>query len=386
MVDLMIRKTGNKSRLAISILLGTCLLIVAAISRGQQPAATVRPIPAPATPLPPEDQSAGVTRFAFFVYGDTRSTVDGTAPQPIHSQIAETMVARIKQMQSSDFPVRFVLQTGDGVTNGRVVNQWNASFVDVVSRITQEGNVPYYLIPGNHDVTTALSVDTPTRQEGLKNYLDVMSTMIPPNGSPRRLSGYPTYALGYGNTFVIGIDSNISPDDAQFNWVRSQLEGLNRNRFVNVIVFLHHAPFTSGGHRVAELATQGVRIRYMPLFRTHHVAAVIGGHDHEFEHFVERYTDKSGPHRMDIIISAGGGAPLYGYSGEPDIADYLQSGATANVKLDHIIKPAPRAADNRFHFSIIRVDGNKLSIEVVGIPSTPEFKPYDDDVFDLLDQ
>ncbi len=59
-------------------------------------------------------------------------------------------------MQTSDFPVRFVLQSGDAVTNGRIANQWNTSFIDVVSRLTQEGNVPYYLIPGNHDVTTAL--------------------------------------------------------------------------------------------------------------------------------------------------------------------------------------------------------------------------------------
>jgi len=378
----MIRDSGNFFRVGA----GVILLVVAGISVAQQPAVVVRPIAAPATPLPSEDQSAGVSRFAFFAYGDTRSSVDGNAPQPVHSQIAEAMVARIKQMQTTEFPVRFVLQSGDGVTNGRVVNQWNASFVDVVSRITKEGNVPYYLIPGNHDVTTALSVDTPARKEGLKNYLDLMAAIIPPDSSPRRLPGYPTYAIGYGNTFVIGIDSNISPDDAQFNWVRSQLEGLNRTRFVNVIVFLHHAPFTSGGHRVAELATQGVRIRYMPLFRTHHVAAVIGGHDHEFEHFVEHYTDRTGSHRMDQIITAGGGAPLYGYSGEPDIADYLQSGATANVKLDHIVKPAVRAADNRFHFSIIRVDGDKLSIEVVGVPATPEFKPYGKDVFELRDQ
>ena len=89
---------------------------------------------------------------------------------------------------------------------------------------------------------------------------------------------------------------------------------------------------------------------------------------------------------MDIIISAGGGAPVYGYSGEPDIADYLTSGASAKVQLDHIVKPYLLAADNKFHFSIIRVDGDKLSIEVVGIPPATDFKPYGKDVFDLRDQ
>ena len=379
------KRSRATSRWIIPIALFACLQIGSGIAPGQQPAETVRAIPAPATPLPPEDQSATVTRFSFIAYGDTRSTADGTALQPVHSQLVDSMLRSIKSLQNSDYPVRFVLQSGDSVTNGRIVGQLNTSFIDVVSRLTQEGNVPYYFIPGNHDVTTALSVGVPARDEGLKNYLAMMAKIIPPDGSPRRLAGYPTYAFGYGNTFVIGLDSNISPDETQFNWVKSQLEGLNRNRYVNVIVFLHHAPFTSGGHRTAELATQGIRIRYMPLFRTHHVAAVLGGHDHEFEHYVEHYTDNTGLHRMDLIVSAGGGAPQYAYSGEPDTADYLVAGAPAKVQLDHIVKPFPVAADNKFHYTILRVDGNRLRIEVVGIDPSASFKPYGKDFLELRD-
>lgn len=386
------RKLSKMTSTAVSRLLMVAAVLAAfhvtsGIAPAQQPAATVREIPAPATPLPPEAESADVTRFSFIAYGDTRSSVDGRAPQPAHSQLVDMMLSSIKRMQTSDYPVRFVLQTGDGVTNGRTANQWNMSYIDVVSRLTQEGNVPYYLIPGNHDVTTSLSPGTPARNEGLKNYLSAMASLIPPEGSPRRLSGYPTFSFGYGNTFVIGIDSNISPDETQFNWVKSQLEGLNRTRYVNVIVFLHHGPFTSASHRVAELATQGVRIRYMPLFRTHHVAAVLGGHDHEFEHFVEHYTDSSGTHRMDLVISAGGGAPLYTYTGEPDTADYLAAGATAKVRLDHIVKPYADAKDNQFHFVIIRVDGSSLSLEVVALGPANSFRPYgkDVDVFNMRD-
>jgi hypothetical protein len=31
------------------------------------------------------------------------------------------------------------------------------------------------------------------------NYLGAVSTLIPPEGSPRRLRGYATYSLAYGN-------------------------------------------------------------------------------------------------------------------------------------------------------------------------------------------
>jgi hypothetical protein len=214
-----------------------------------------------------------------------------------------------------------------------------------------------------------------------------MAQIIPPDGSPRRLSGYPTFAFGYGNTFVLGLDSNISPDDTQFDWVKHQLDGLDRSRFVNVIVFLHHGPFTSGQHATpVEDATLGIRSRYMPLFRAQHVTAVLGGHDHEFEHWVEHYSDAGGTHRMDLIISAGGGAPPYAYTGEPDTTDYLAAGAAEKVRLDHIVKPYPVAADNKFHFLIVRVDGGKLSVEVVGVGLVNNFKPYGKDVFELRDQ
>src|SRR5499427_7302284 len=112
----------------------------------------VRAIKAPRTPLPAEKDSAGVNRFSFIVYGDTRGRRDGFELQYEHSLIVNSAIATIKKMEKTPFPVRFVIQTGDGVANGAIGRQWNASFVDLINRLTQEGNVPYYLAPGNHDV------------------------------------------------------------------------------------------------------------------------------------------------------------------------------------------------------------------------------------------
>ena len=57
------------------------------------------------------------------------------------------------------------------------------------------------------------------------------------------------------------------------------------------------------------------------MFRQYHVRLLLTGHEHLFEHWVERYVDASGPHRMDEIVSGGGGAPLYAYVGEPTSAN-----------------------------------------------------------------
>jgi hypothetical protein len=66
--------------------------------------------------LPPEADSAGVTRFAFLAYGDTRGQVDGQELQSEHAAVVEQMLGAIRTGPLRGFPVRFVVQSGDTVT------------------------------------------------------------------------------------------------------------------------------------------------------------------------------------------------------------------------------------------------------------------------------
>src|SRR5689334_22064709 len=141
---------------------------------------TVNAIAAPRNPLPAEAASANVTRFSFIAYGDTRGRQDGVALQYEHGLVVDAMANTIKQMANGPDPVRFVLQSGDAVLNGQDPKQWNVSFVGLINRITQEAGVPYYLAPGNHDVTGAENLSDPRRQAGLANYLKAVSALIPP--------------------------------------------------------------------------------------------------------------------------------------------------------------------------------------------------------------
>ena len=56
---------------------------------------------------------------------------------------------------------------------------------------------------------------------------------------------------------------------------------------------------------MVEPPTVALRTRYMPLFHQHDVRMVLSGHEHLFEHWVERYSDASGEHRMDLVVSGG---------------------------------------------------------------------------------
>ena len=348
----------------------------------------VIPIKPPTTPLPDEAASRGVTKFSFIAYGDTRGRRDGREIQYEHSLIVDSMLAQIKKLQSTDYPVRFILQSGDGVQHGQNANEWNVSFAPLINRLTSEAGVPYFLAPGNHDVSSASTVDDPRRQLALKNYLDAVSALIPPDGSPHRLSGYPTFSLDYGNTFVIGFDADIAGDEKQFQWVKAQLEGVDRKRYTNIIAFCHQAPFSSGPHGGAtvEGPTADLRARYMPLFHANHVRIVFSGHEHLFEHWVEHYTDASGTHRMDLVVSGGGGAPIYAYTGEPNLDAYSKTNDALKVKLEHIVKPSVDRGSNPYHYVIVRVDGEKFDLQVVSVDWGTGYQPYRSNQVSLQDQ
>jgi hypothetical protein len=373
----------------VTLLLGA---VLGSDSPAQQPVpgklVAVRAIQPPDTPLPAEADSARVSRFSFIAYGDTRSQVDGEALQPDHGVVVDTMLAKIRSLESTPFPVRFVLQSGDAVVRGTEGAQWNVSFSPLIEKLTRGGNVPYFFAVGNHDVTTNAAGDS-ARALGLHNTLAAMSRLIPPEGSPHRLNGYATYAFGYGNLFAMAIDSNIASDVTQFEWVTDQLAHLDRARYRHVIAFFHHPLFSSGPHGgvspgpSAEQATEdnverptaGMRSLYGPLFRRYHVRMTFSGHDHLFDHWVERYTDAGVSYRRDDVVSAGGGAPIYTYRGEPEIQAYLAAGADRNASIQHLTKPGVTPADNPHHFVVVQVDGERLSLEVIGTGAN-DYRPY----------
>jgi hypothetical protein len=346
----------------------------------------VRPIEPPPRPLPTEAESARVTKFSFIAYGDTRSTgplrpgeppPDGHVINSRHAAVVDAMLEAAERLATTAFPVRFVVSSGDAVLYGPNGTMWNVSYVPVIERLTRQGGLPFFFIPGNHDLTTR-PIGDPDREHALRNTLSAMSKLMPANGSPRRLDGYPTFSFGYGNSFFILLDSNIATDSTQLGWVGRQLDGLDRRRYRHVFAVFHHPPFSSGQHggELLEPASAAIRSLYLPLFRKHHVLMTITGHDHLLDHFVERYEDGGKMYRMDHLVSGGGGAPTYIYTGEPDLAPYLKANEGQKVRVQHLIAPGPDVSNNPPHAVVIRVDGDKVSLEVVPATGIASYVPY----------
>lgn len=365
------------------------LLFAAGTLAAQAPAPSdsVTPLVPPRTPFPSEAATSGVTRFSFIMYGDTRGRHDGSQLQAEHQLVIESMLSTIKKAAATPDPIRFVVQSGDAIQDGSVAAQLNVSYAPLINRLMRDGDVSYFLAVGNHDVGNSVDLTDARRVSGLRHYFAANTQLIPAEGSPRRLSGYPTYAFGYGNTYFMAVDSDIPDDTTQLAWMRAQLVGVDRRRYSTVAVFFHHPPFSSGPHGGAKLERQAasIRAKWMPLFHQYHVRLLLTGHEHLFEHWVERYTDASGAHRIDEIVSGGGGAPLYAYTGEPDLRAYVAENAASKVSLEHLARPSSDPGANPFHYVVVHVDGDRFNIEVVGVDWGKGFAPYRSNSVSLSD-
>jgi hypothetical protein len=79
---------------------------------------------------------------------------------------------------------------------------------------------------------------------------------------------------------------------------------------------------------------------------------------------------------MDEIVSGGGGAPLYHYSGEPDLTDYEREASAERVTHEHLARPSVDPGANPYHYVIVHVDGDRISVEVIGVDWGLGFMPY----------
>jgi hypothetical protein len=79
---------------------------------------------------------------------------------------------------------------------------------------------------------------------------------------------------------------------------------------------------------------------------------------------------------MDLIVSGGGGAPIYTYTGEPDLKEYLKANEASKVELQHLVKPSVDAGLNPYHYLLVRVDGENLDMQIISVDWGKGFEPY----------
>lgn len=138
-----------------------------------------------------------------------------------------------------------------------------------------------------------------------------------------------TWAEGPVQFFML--DSNRAADPQQREWLAAELAG--SQAVVKIAVF-HHPPFTVGLHE----NNSEVRQHWVPLFEQHDVALVLTGHNHAYEHALVN--------EVHYLVTGGGGAELF-----PCVDD----------------QPWLLTCLPVHHFTIVEVEGERLSVRAVGI-------------------
>jgi 3',5'-cyclic AMP phosphodiesterase CpdA len=198
--------------------------------------------------------SGGRQSFSFIQLTDPQLGMGG------YEHDVASLNQAVKQI--NEMEVDFVIFCGDLVHHAS-----DSSFADFL-QISAQLEVPYYVVPGNHDV--GLVPDDTT----LSGY--------------RVLFGDDYYTFDHkGTTFVFTNTQLWKSDigeasDMHDKWFRSTLENVkNKNR---VVVVGHYPLFikTPGEEEIYSNLPQGLRVEILDLFEKNNVAAYLTGHRHEF--------------------------------------------------------------------------------------------------------
>ena len=229
------------------------------------------------------DASADTLRF--IVHGDTRSQME---------------VFREVIAASAEHDPVFMVNTGDIVSSGAMMDCWDRWFVEAADVVP---HYPYMPVIGNHE-----------QADESDNYFHAFA--LPTNAPEARREQW--YSVDYGPTHWVFLNSDY------YGWwifqpreQKEQAAWLERDLASNdkpwVFVSYHHPVYAAHPHRSRGDGSGYLRGLWAPLFDRYHVAAAFQGHDHYYcrtKSIRGRRVVERGAGTV-YVTSGGGGAPLY---------------------------------------------------------------------------
>ena len=247
--------------------------------------------------------------------------------------------AQSVRMATHDAP-SILLHAGDLAYAGGDQSAWDRWFRMIEPLAA---TVPYMPAPGNHEYE---------RGRGCSTYR--ARFYLP--GNERY------YTLRWGSVDVLFLDTeeDLSAGSVQHRFAEGALAGFDLESERWKVVVLHKPLWSSGRHGSSPKIARALT----PLLHRYDVDLVLAGHDHNFERSWPLWGRKIlrpegkrswGSLGFDHVVTGTAGRPTYrgGYS---DFTAYQAS---------------------RIHYSRIRVEGDRLRIEAVGVPSGKVFHAWE---------
>ena len=276
--------------------------------------------------------------FTFVVYGDSRSDHDA------HRSVVAAM--------DGAEDARFVLHTGDLVSDGEDEVDWDYFFEITAATMAQRALYP---VVGNHD-----------EEDGAAELL-AAAFALP--------GDQLYYSFDYGGAHFIVLDQYVNMvlacaidevlvdhclDEEQLSWLEQDLQAASQTADL-IFVSAHEGPYSSKPSRSGSLQMRVL----LPMFHEYGVTAIISGHDHYYE---RGFTNNGIPY----IISGGGGAGLYSL-GDPSDDPHT---VAANESAYHYV--VVEVTGQLVRFQAKNTEGGVID-EVVIDTSIPPDETVDDD-------
>lgn len=259
--------------------------------------------------------------FNFVAIGDTRSRNN------VHKRIIE---------QVGKLNPRFIVNSGDLVSNGLSMRDWESFFKINKDFMT---NTPYYPVLGNHEKDSPYYYDFFDLPNNERYYYftvgDALFVVLDSEGLRTTIPAFTSE----GMEDAYWEESGIEYLKKQKEWLEQVLE-LNREAGF-VFIFQHTPLYSVKKSRVEE--SKKVRAFWGDIFSRYGVQVFLNGHDHHYHHAYDK-----GVH---FITSAGAGAPLY------DI-DAVQPETLNYKKIEHFINVEVEKDEAVLH--VFDIEGNEF--------------------------
>ncbi len=248
--------------------------------------------------------------FAFNVWADSQSGWDAF---------------RQSMKMTGESNDAFGIGVGDLVSNGSDSTQW-LYFFSMLS--SSAGQIPYYLIAGNHD------------------YDGFYDDLIPRHYYRYTANKTSYQSWEYDNAAFIALDPNegfpigIVSGSKQYEWFHEQLQSEMWNQATWRFIVLHQPPFSQGWEGYH--GDQVIRDLLEPVLEKAKVDFVVSGHTHDYERLSKTY----GVQRVTFLVVGGAGGALEG------------GGLSDVPKMDTVIK--------EHHIGRFFVDGSRITFKALG--------------------
>lgn len=222
-----------------------------------------------------------VKNYRILAFGDHRPD-GGTKPPEVFLKIRDEI--------NEDNGV-FILDGGDLVYTGRV-DEWAALMKE------WKWDKPIFVAPGNHEY----------RGEGINVF--------------HMLFGPDNYAFSFGNyryIIINDVEDNYGLSDETFKWLENQMK-LAKEREERPILVLHAPPVDPRPHGDHAMNPEDGR-RLLALMKAYNAFGIFS-HIH-----IYWYGEEDG---VQMLITGGGGAPLYAKPDEGGFYHYVRLGMAAN--------------------------------------------------------